>query len=250
MNEKVIKLFEIGLSIWILLDVIFLTGSLTFEFSLNHYYNLIIFDTCLCVVLFLEFFFRFFKADDKNKSFKENWTEIVAAIPFDLIMLPFMADAGILLVLRFFKFIRILILFSQLFEIIGIFLKNTYLDEILSIFLMVIISFTLCLYLFDPSMNNLFDSLWFVVSTLTTVGYGDILPTSLFGKVITLVLLIFGVLIFSAVTAAMASYFNKKLLYEGSEELKVIKSKLDVTEKELMELKEEIAKLNEKLDDK
>ena len=114
---------------------------------------------------------------------------------------------------------------------------------------MIIISFTLCLYLFDPSMNNLFDSLWFVVSTLTTVGYGDILPTSLFGKVITLVLLIFGVLIFSAVTAAMASYFNKKLLYEGSEELKLIKSKLDVTEKELIELKEEIAKLNEKLDD-
>jgi uncharacterized membrane protein (DUF106 family) len=58
------------------------------------------------------------------------------------------------------------------------------------------------------------------------------------------------VLIFSAITGALASYFNKKLLNEGSEDLKEIKDKLDTNEKELKELKEEIARLNKKLDEK
>lgn len=250
MKDKLIKILEIGLAVWILLDLIFLTDSLVFDLSINHYYNLIIFDTCLCVFLLIEFLFRYFKAENKKTVIMDNWTELVAVIPFDLIMLPFMANSSILFVLLVFKFIRILILFYQLFKIIGMFLKDTYLDEIFGVFLMIIVAFTFGLYLFDPSMNSLFDSLWFVVSSLTTVGYGDILPNSMIGKVISLFLLIFGVLIFSAVTASMASYFNRKLLDEGSEELKSIQEKLDANEKELKELKSEIAKLNEKLDEK
>ena len=165
-------------------------------------------------------------------------------------MFPFIANDTMAILLKVFKFFRILILCIQLFEVIKIFLKDTYLDEILGILALTIITFTLSLYLFDPSMNSLFDSLWFVVSSLTTVGYGDVLPDSVIGKVISLILLIVGVLIFSAITAALASYFNKKLLNEGTEELKTIKDKLDSNEKELKELKEEIALLNKKLGEK
>ena len=250
MNEKLIKLFDVGLSIWILFDLIFLTCSLVFTLPADLYHDLIIFDACLCAVLLAEFFFRFFKEENRKKFFKSNFTELIAGIPFDLLLFPFISYAGILIVLKVLKFIRILILFAQLFEVIDVFLKDTCLDEILGIFLIVIISFTLGLYLFDPGMNSLFDSLWFVVATLTTVGYGDVLPNTMVGKIISLVLLIVGVLIFSAITGAISSYFNKKLLNEGSDELKLISEKLDANEKELKELKEEIAILNKKLDEK
>lgn len=250
MNEKLNKFFEMGLFIWILLDLIFLTCSLVFNLSTHIYHNLIIFDTCLCAVLLFEFFNRFYKADDRKKFFKYNFTELIAGIPFDLLLFPFLSFVGVVLVLKVLKFIRVLILFAQLFEVINIFLKDTYLDEILGVFLMIIVSFTLGLYLFDPSMNSLFDSLWFVLSTLTTVGYGDVLPNSMIGKVISLILLFVGVLIFSAITGAIASYFNKKLLNAGSVELKLINEKLDANEKELKELREEIATLNKKLNEK
>ena len=250
MNEKLNVLCDVALSIWILLDLIFLTSSMVFNLTANVYHNLIIFDACLCAVLLFEFFSRFFKSDNKKRFFKNNFTELVAGIPFDLFFFPFLSFAVALLALKVLKFIRILILFVQLFEVINVFLKDTYLDEILGIFLMVIISFTLGLYLFDPSMNSLFDSLWFVLSTLTTVGYGDVLPNSMIGRAISVVLLIGGVLIFSAITGAMASYFNSKLLNQGSTELKLIKDKLDANEKEFKELKEEIAILNKKLDEK
>lgn len=204
----------------------------------------------MCAVLLTEFFYRFFRAENRKDFLIKNWTELIAGIPFDLIMFPFIANDTMAILLKVFKFFRILILCIQLFEVIKIFLKDTYLDEILGILALTIITFTLSLYLFDPSMNSLFDSLWFVVSSLTTVGYGDVLPDSMIGKVISLILLIVGVLIFSAITAALASYFNKKLLNEGTEELKIIKDKLDSNEKELKELKEEIAILNKKLGEK
>ncbi len=250
MNEKLSKIFDIGLSIWILLDLIFLICSLVFILSPQLYHNLIFFDTTLCAVLLTEFFYRFFRAENRKDFLIKNWTELIAGIPFDLIMFPFIANDTMAILLKVFKFFRILILCIQLFEVIKIFLKDTYLDEILGILALTIITFTLSLYLFDPSMNSLFDSLWFVVSSLTTVGYGDVLPDSMIGKVISLILLIVGVLIFSAITAALASYFNKKLLNEGTEELKTIKDKLDSNEKELKELKEEIALLNKKLGEK
>ena len=250
MNEKLSKIFDFGLSIWILLDLIFLVCSLVFILSMQLYHNLIFFDTALCAVLLTEFFYRFFRAENRKDFLIKNWTELIAGIPFDLIMFPFIANDTMAILLKVFKFFRILILCIQLFEVIKIFLKDTYLDEILGILALTIITFTLSLYLFDPSMNSLFDSLWFVVSSLTTVGYGDVLPDSMIGKVISLILLIVGVLIFSAITAALASYFNKKLLNEGTEELKTIKDKLDSNEKELKELKEEIAILNKKLGEK
>lgn len=250
MNEKLSKIFDVGLSIWILLDLIFLVCSLVFILSMQLYHNLIFFDTALCAVLLTEFFYRFFRAENRKDFLIKNWTELIAGIPFDLIMFPFIANDTMAILLKVFKFFRIMILCIQLFEVIKIFLKDTYLDEILGILALTIITFTLSLYLFDPSMNSLFDSLWFVVSSLTTVGYGDVLPDSMIGKVISLILLIVGVLIFSAITAALASYFNKKLLNEGTEELKTIKDKLDSNEKELKELKEEIAILNKKLGEK
>lgn len=250
MKDKLIILYNVGLFILILLDLIFLTSSLVFNLPAHAYYNLIIFDTLLCIILLYEYFNRFFKADNRKEFFISNWSELIACIPVDLLMFSVVGYVDLTTALKILKFIRILILFLQLFAVVHLFLKQTYLDEIIGIFLMIIISFTLGLYLFDPSMNSLFDSLWFVISTLTTVGYGDVLPTSTIGKAISLILLIGGVLIFSAVTAAMASYFNKRLLSEGADELKLIQKKLDSNEEELKELRKEIAVLNKKLDEK
>ena len=91
-------------------------------------------------------------------------------------------------------------------------MKKTHLDEVFGITLLVVLASTLGLYLFDPSINSLFDSLWFVLSTITTVGYGDILPQSGPGKIIGLIILIIGVLIFSTITGAIASYFARTIL--------------------------------------
>ena len=140
-------------------------------------------------------------------------------------------------------------LIAEFFKIVGEFLKSTHLDEILGIFILIIIGSTLGLYLIDPSMNNLFDDLWFVVVSLTTVGYGDITPNTVFGKVFSLILLIIGVFIFSAITGAMSSYFMDNVLQEGSYHIHDLKIKVAETEKELEAVNEQLVKNEEKIDE-
>jgi len=56
------------------------------------------------------------------------------------------------------------------------------------------------------------DWLWWSVVTLTTVGYGDITPSSVGGRLIGIVLMFFGIGVLSMLTATIASFFVERNL--------------------------------------
>lgn len=226
------------MSIIIIVDVILITYSLVFDIPGAMYQKIVMFDIVTCIILLFDFFYGFLKSDDKKKYFRDNWIELIASIPFDIILSPFI----ILRYLRLIRIFRVLFLISEYFEIIGKFLKNTRLDEILAVFLLIVIGSTLSLYIVDPGMNNIFDDLWFVVVSITTVGYGDITPVSIYGKIVSLILLIVGVFIFSAITGAISTYFMDNLLKEGSYRIIELNEKVD-------DLNSKIEENNQKIDD-
>ena len=261
--------FNIFLSILIIFDLVLITLTLISQVPDDLYYGIVAFDTILCIILLAEFFMRFFDSDNKKLFLLKNWTELIAAIPFDFLMLPFVLNlARFPKLMKVLKFIKVIALFSQFFETLDVFLKKTHLDEILGFSLLVVLASTLALYLFDPSINSLFDSLWFVLSTMTTVGYGDIMPQSGAGRIIGLLILIVGVLVFSTITGAMASYFARRVLMneefnitENDDNIALLKENLsfnkenldhvhkkvdridndvDILKKELSEIKEEL----------
>lgn len=55
--------------------------------------------------------------------------------------------------------------------------------------------------------NNPFEGLWWALVTLTTVGYGDIAPVTLGGRITAAVLMITGVGVLAAVTASIAARY-------------------------------------------
>ena len=251
MKENNKKKLNLGLSLLIVIDLILITLTLVSNVPEYIYYRIIVFDTILCIILLIEFFTRLSQSDDKKHFLLKNWTELIAAIPFDLIMLPFVLNNSLLRVFKVLKFIKVIALFSQFFETIDFFLKKTHLDEIFGITLLVVLASTLGLYLFDPSINSLFDSLWFVLSTITTVGYGDILPQSGAGKIIGLITLIVGVLIFSTVTGAMASYFARRVLMnedfnitENDTNIELLKDDLSFNKKNLNEVHNKVDRID------
>lgn len=61
----------------------------------------------------------------------------------------------------------------------------------------------------DPKANirSYGDAIWWALTTVSTVGYGDHYPVTALGKVVAMVLIVAGVSLFGVVTAAVASYF-------------------------------------------
>ena len=64
-------------------------------------------------------------------------------------------------------------------------------------------------YFENPAQPEVFSSvyhcLWWAVSTLTTVGYGDIVPITVAGKIFTTVILLIGIGVIAVPTALISS---------------------------------------------
>ena len=59
-----------------------------------------------------------------------------------------------------------------------------------------ILIFSLIFYFIEAGRNqeikNLFDAIWWAFSTVTTVGYGDLVPVTTEGRVISILLMLYG----------------------------------------------------------
>ena len=106
------------------------------------------------------------------------------------------------------------------------------------------------LYLIFGSSTNLFESFYFVIVTLTTVGYGDIVPKTFNERIITLLLIIVGIFIVSTITAAMSSYLTDRLIESDEDKFKEnIENALQKNSKDIMKELKAVRDENKKLQD-
>lgn len=72
------------------------------------------------------------------------------------------------------------------------------------------------IYIFEthqnPKINTLFDAIYWAIVTMGTVGYGDIVPVTTEGMIVSMILIIFGVAILAFLTSIIVSSFQAKLL--------------------------------------
>ena len=61
----------------------------------------------------------------------------------------------------------------------------------------------------NPGFKTFGDALWWAVVTLTTVGYGDIVPQTTAGRVDGVMIMIAGVGVLGVLAGSMASFFRR-----------------------------------------
>ena len=95
----------------------------------------------------------------------------------------------------------------------------------------------------DPSIENVWEGIWWAWVTVATVGYGDIVPESAAGKVFGAVVILFGVGFFSLLTASFSAYFVSRGEVEIEEEeveeiyrLKDIERRIEAMEQTLQRI--------------
>ncbi|TXY26565.1 potassium channel protein [Vibrio mimicus] len=91
-------------------------------------------------------------------------------------------------------------------------------------------------------INSYSDALWWAMSTITTVGYGDMYPVTGFGRGVAVFLMLTGITLFGLLTASVASFFVEddtakkdhmtiNTLLEKSEQLEMQLNQLVETQK-------------------
>lgn len=98
--------------------------------------------------------------------------------------------------------------------------------------------------LIDPgTFDNVWLGMWWALQTVTTVGYGDVVPGSTAGKVIASFMMLGGLSLFAVVTGAITSAFVAQRQKDMREDDDPVSRRLDEVTAKLDALQAEIARL-------
>ena len=98
--------------------------------------------------------------------------------------------------------------------------------------------------LVDPNtFDNVWLGMWWAIQTVTTVGYGDVVPGSTAGKVIATFLMLGGLSLFAVVTGAITSAFVAQRQKDAAGDGDAVTRKLDEVTAKLDALQSEVARL-------
>lgn len=234
----------------ILIDILILVFlALDYALSLKSViFSLVNFDIIVSILIILQYALWLRKSDNKREHIEKNWVEIPAMIPFAYLVLIISPNMRFLVIILLL--IRIYSLFKyamRIKDIINI-TEKTRLDYATFVLIGTFIFGSLLFFWVEspvnPQVSTLDDAGYFMIVTMSTVGYGNIVPYTGIGRLISVIAIIVGVGYAGWVTAAIATSLIEQLRTERKKEsekevesMKTILDKLDKIEKELKEIK-------------
>ncbi len=194
----------IGLSINLIILIlilislaIFITETYDIEESFDRWLKYLDF---LIIGLFtIEYLVRFWCAKSKIKYFFSFFSlvDLLAIIPLFLGIM----DIRYLRIFRWFRILRIMRIIEFKISVLKInTLNGLIFSRIILTLFSIILVYSGLIYQVEhqansQTMKTFFDALYFSVVTMTTVGYGDIIPLSQQGRLVTLIMILTGVIL-------------------------------------------------------
>ena len=103
----------------------------------------------------------------------------------------------------------------------------------------------------ESQINTMLDAVWWTVATVTTVGYGDIVPVTDIGKIIAIFFMFFGISILALFLSVLGTQFYKRRFENEGKEVshaqKLILDRMNDLEKNQEKLQKELKDLVDNL---
>ena len=213
-------------------------------------------DILLTVVFVFDFSYRILTTDSKSGYFfrRWGWADLLACIP----------GLRIFRVFRIFRAARLMRKFglkSMLNEVMNNRAGSALYITIFSIIVLAEAAAVLILkaeaHNPEANLTTAGDAVWWVFVTITTVGYGDFYPTTMWGRVIGVVVMFCGIALIGVLASYLANFFlapPKKKVEEAAPtaddpktRLARMQQALEVQEKMLAALREQIGEVQKML---
>lgn len=177
---------------------------------------------------------------DKKYYLIGNWVNLIIIIfGFPLLWEEFPA-AGVLRALRLIVMAGILIHISGTARRI---LARNHLGTTLFVGFIITVMSGFLIAGLDPAIETPWDGIWWAWVTVTTVGYGDVVPVSTEGRLFGSFLILMGIGIFSMLTASFSAFFvsrDEKIVIQREQQ---ILAKLELMEMKLQRMEKGISYL-------
>lgn len=214
------------------ISILLITFDFAHDLNINHEPFRAVNDGIL-VIFAIDYFTRFYLAKDKKRFFKHNIFDLLSIIPVNGLSWIFRLNR----VGRVFTFLRIVRLIGLTGRL------NKFIEKDGLLYYLYI---TCAVLLISASMYSISEktpfstALWWAITTASTVGYGDISPTTTIGRIAGVLLMLVGIGLIGVITGTITDYFSQ-------EDNNQIQDKLDQIERENQALRAELKKLNQHL---
>ncbi len=215
-------------SLWILLNWISDTSSTSYN----------IYDIYLWGFFIVETVVLSFLVNNTSLYLRRNWLNLIIIITGIPMLLGWPTHLGAL------RLLRVIIVFALLMHIGGRVKKMLLRNELAATALaslIVIVMAGILMSALDSGINGPLEGIWWAWVTITTVGYGDVVPETHAGRAFASIIIFLGLGLFAALTASFTSFFLSQ------REEKIISSEEGV-HKRLTLIEHQLAQLEEKID--
>jgi voltage-gated potassium channel len=210
-NEAVIGVLAI-------ISIIIIAVETLVDVSMTTLIILYIVDAAICIVFAWDFAVRLRASENRPRFWLTGGYEILAMIPaaafYFLGTIPMISSS--LRILRLIRVVRVIIVIARTSRVMkksGGFLQRSHLLALSGITLLIVFIGAYVVLLLEQGtegaqIHNLSDAVWWSISTVTTVGYGDIVPESIAGRLVGMLLMAVGI----GVMASFVSEFSATLV--------------------------------------
>ena len=216
-DTKLGKLFDLVVQFLVVISLLSFSLETLPNLSKNQIFILKLVEIVIITIFSIEYLLRIFVTDKKFKYIFSFYglIDLLTILPFYLSLTIDLRSLRALRLLRLFRILK-LVRFNKAINRFQEALKIAREEIIIFIFATCIVLYlsSVGIFFFENAIqpdkfSSVFHSLWWAIVTLTTVGYGDIYPLTLGGRIFTFFILILGLgvvgipagLIASALTA-------------------------------------------------